>query len=144
MAITWILVANASQAHLYSSTRAKLFNGKASLSLVNQFMHPQSREKGSELVTDKLGHSGHGTFVEASEPKQQEADSFARELITLLEEGRVKQRFEDLMIIASPKFWGMLNKYLNGPLNHMLSVNIAKDYTKDNPNQLMKHLREHL
>lgn len=144
MTNTWILVANASQAHLYSSPRAKLLNGESSLTLVNQFAHPQSREKGSELVTDKLGHNGHGTFVEASEPKQHQAESFARELIALLEQGRVGLCFDDLIIIAPAKFRGMLNKYLNAPLNHMLSVNIDKDYTKDDAKELMQHLQEHL
>lgn len=144
MTTTWILIANASEAHLYTSQRAKLFNGSAELSLINNFSHPESRQKGLNLVADRLGHSGHGTFVEAAEPKQLEADHFAKELVSMLEQGRVNNQFQDLIIAAPSKFRGLLHKYINDHLQQLLSVNIDKDYTKDKANVLVKHLQEHM
>ena len=144
MTTTWILIANASEAFLYTSPRAKLFNGNAELSLISRFDHPESRQKGLNLVSDKLGHNGHGTFVEASEPKQLQAEHFARELAVMLEEGRVSNQFQDLIIAAPAKFRGLLHKYINDQLGQLLSVNIDKDYTKDKVGILVKHLQEHL
>jgi len=144
MTTIWILIANASEASIYTSPKAKLFNGNTSLSLITHFTHPQSREKDSDLVADKLGHSGHGTLVDASDPKQLEAEIFAKELLEELEKGRIKNLFDDLMIVAPPKFSGLLNQYINGQLDQMLSLNIQKDYTKDKEQTLIAHLKEHL
>ncbi len=146
MTTTWILVANASEAHLYAAQRAKLFNSSSNstLSSVNDFIHPESREKGINLVADRSGHSGHGTFVESSDPKQVEADRFAKELAVALEQGRVSNQFQDLIIAAPAKFRGLLHKYINSQLDHLVSVNINRDYTKNGTKVLVKHLQEHL
>ena len=50
MAITWILVANASQAKLYANT-----GPKKGLALVKDLKHPESREKAADLVSDRPG-----------------------------------------------------------------------------------------
>lgn len=144
MTTTWILVANASEAYLYTAQRAKLLDNQVSLSLINHLTHPESKEKGLDLVADKLGRSGHGTFVESSEPKHQQADLFARELVTVLEKGRIKKHFNDLILIASSKFRGLLYKHINDHLNQMVSVDIDKDYTKDNPSKLIAHMQAYL
>jgi len=144
MTTTWILVANASEAHLYTAQRAKLLNSNSTLSSVNDFIHPESREKGINLVADRSGHSGHGTFVESSNPRQVEVDRFAKELVVALEQGRVSNQFQDLIIAAPAKFRGLLHKYINSQLNHLVSVNINRDYTKNGTKVLAKHLQEHL
>jgi protein required for attachment to host cells len=144
MTTTWILVANASQASVYSSPRVKLFNGHAQLELVDTIEHPTSREKNLAIASDKLGHHGHGTFVESSEPKEHEMAIFAKELANYLEEGRVRHQFDDLIIVASPKFQGMIHQQMNNQLNRCLSMNIGKDYTQQSERQLISHLQEHL
>jgi protein required for attachment to host cells len=48
MSTTWILVANASQAKLYANT-----GPKKGLKLVKDLKHPESREKASDLVSDR-------------------------------------------------------------------------------------------
>lgn len=151
---TWILVANSCEAHLYTSPRAKLLtpNKKNNvLVLVGDFYHPESREKDSELVTDRLGRWGrsggrlsHGTFAEPTQPKAHEQEVFAQQLGEILENGRTANQFEDLIIVAAPKFQGKLKQKMNDKLNTLVSANIIKDYTKDTPQQLAGHLAAHL
>ncbi len=50
MSITWIMVANASQAKLFAH-----HGPKRGLELIKELMHPQSREKTSNLVSDRSG-----------------------------------------------------------------------------------------
>ena len=50
MAITWILVANASQAKLYANA-----GPKKGLKLIKDMKHPESREKAADLVSDRPG-----------------------------------------------------------------------------------------
>ena len=56
MSITWILVANASAAHLYAN-----HGPKKGLKKLKEFEHTASRDKGSDLASDRPGHyNGHG------------------------------------------------------------------------------------
>lgn len=149
MSTTWILVANASEAHLYSSPKAKLFNGDSALSTVKDFSHPASRRKNHDLIDSKSGYhqslnGGAGTFVESADPHETEMESFARELIRELNMHYQKHDFNDLIVAAPPQFHGKLNKYVNSQLNGLDVLNIDKDYTKFNGKNLAALLREYL
>ena len=141
MTLAWILVANASLARLYAIPKAKLFNGSCKLSLVKEFMHPESRLKTAELTSDI---SGNQNFVESGDPKDQEAERFAKELADALETGRVSHKYEELIISAPPQFHGTLKKYINDKIQHLISVDIKKDYTKDNSKALVAHLQSYV
>jgi len=145
MTTTWIIVANASEARIFSSPRARLVNSPTDLDLVKEINHPNSRKKSGELVADKSGayqggDSGHGAFVEPSDPKDIEVERFAKELARELEDGRVANHFQDLIIAASPHFHGMLNKQLTNNVSGLVSVNIERDYTNDSVKELLKHI----
>lgn len=145
MTTSWILVANASQAQLYQSPRAKLLNGHPHLSLLEQFSHPQSRQKLSEMVSDKSGHSGRrGTYEQSVSPKLQQADLFAKELVDHLQQARHSHLFDDLILIAPASFQGLLKKHAHGVLETCVSANIEKDFTRSNQEQLGKRLGNYL
>jgi len=130
--------------------KARLLNGGAELSLVQTFSHPSSRQKSQQLSSDKKGSfqanaaSGHGTFVETSDPKEYEAERFAKEIADALEEGRINKDYHELILVATPHFHGLLNKELNHNVTKLVSKNIEKDYTKDNDRELLAHLESFL
>lgn len=144
MSITWILVANASQAKLYAN------NGpKKGLSLLKELIHPESREKAANLVSDRPGHNqglgnGHGSYVPATDPKEHEADRFALELARELEDGRTSNAYERLIIAASAPFLGMLNGRLSTQVKGKLAESIEKDYTKLPVKELSGHLESRI
>ena len=145
MTNTWILVANSSEAKIFSVNKIKFINGKEKLSLIKEFDHPDSRKKDTEIASDKLGHYqtgglGHGSFVEATDPQKHEADNFAREVIEALEVSRVANQFRDLILVVPPHFHGLLNKHLHKPLQKLIISVIEKDYTKSPQNVLEVHL----
>ena len=149
MTTTWVLVANAAQASLYQSPKAKLFNNPDKLTLVDNYIHPESRLSGAELKTDRAGNyksgtSGHGSFVEQSNPREHEADVFAKDLAVLLNKGRVDNSFQDLILIAPASFCGMINKHLDCHVQELVSSNIHKDFTKFEDKELIKHIQTHL
>ena len=129
MSTLWVLVANASQAHLYATARLG-----GALEIVKEFSHPQSREKGLNLVTDRPGQKQtqgavHGGAVEKTDPKEVEAEKFAKELAVELDEGRTSHQFAELVLIAPPHFHGLLNKHCNPQTLNMVSKKLQKDYT---------------
>lgn len=143
---TWLLVCDASKARLYSMYKARLFIDPdyKNLELLNKFSHDASRKKNHELETDRMGTFGAGTFVEATTPKDHEAEVFAHELLSRLECGRKDGTYRDLIIIAPPAFMGLLKKHMHQELKKITCKNIEKDYTQYNEKELVENLIQHL
>lgn len=142
MEITWVLVANASTAKLYSLPESKLKGSNANLKLVKALEHPESKVKDKDQVSDRLGHFGHGDFVEETEPKEHEADKFARECSDLLNEGRINHVYKSVVIVAPPTFYGLLGKHLNKHVTGLVIKTLNSDYTKISEDELIGHLNE--
>jgi protein required for attachment to host cells len=137
---TWILIANASHARILGNS-----GPKKGLELVIEFNHPQSREKRMDLTSDKPGrvdNKGHGAFVQQTDPKKNEADHFALEVAKNLEQGRVNNTYERLILIASNPFMGLLKSRLDPHVMDKVSETIEKDYTKISDQELAEHLQE--
>lgn len=137
MAITWILVANASLAKLYAN-----LGPNKGLKLVKELIHPESRQKNADLATDRPGSMGStgGTMQPHSIPKTREAKVFAQEIAHTLYQGRATNAFKRAIIVAPPAFMGMLNNLLDAPTAHMVSDRFEKDYTKTPEPELASRL----
>src|SRR5579871_86191 len=111
---TWLLVADASKARIFSMHKALIFQqpNPANLKLIGEYSHEKSRLKGIDLETDRMGLYGSVTFEEPTSPKFHEAEQFAHELLGLLETGRVSNNYRDLILVAPPSFMGILNKHM--------------------------------
>ncbi|NMG34294.1 host attachment protein [Azoarcus sp. TTM-91] len=130
MAITWILVANASLAKLYAN-----LGPNKGLKLVKELIHPASRRKNADLVTDRPGSMAAGGVSGGAKqpqtlPKQHEAKVFAQEIAQTLYLGRAQNAFRRAIIVAPPAFMGMLNTVMDGPTAQLVSDRFEKDYTK--------------
>jgi protein required for attachment to host cells len=142
MTTAWILVANASEAKIFSNKGI----GKG-MEVVAKLSHPDSRKKASELVTDRPGHNpgtgnGHGAHQPATDPKQHEHDVFARELAQQLDLGRTANSYQRLIVVAEPHFRGLLKNAMNTQVNNLVSDAIDKDYTKLTDKELASHLEK--
>jgi protein required for attachment to host cells len=139
---TWVLVACASSAVLYDYVSRDSNTHKPALHVVEEFNHPDSRKKNTELVSDREGQyrsgSGHGNFVETSDPHQFEAKAFAIELCKKLEQSRGANQFKSLVLVAEPHFMGLLRQCIeNWPQQNVSIREILKDYTKEPVNKLL-------
>lgn len=142
---TWILVADASKARIFSTHKASLFNGDGKkISLVSEHEHPESRKRDREIASDRQGKFGSGTFVEPTDPKVHEEEVFAIELAKKLDKARSENHYHELIFIAPASFMGMLNKHLSPQLAKLINLSIEKDYTRFNENELVTHLQEYL
>ena len=140
MAITWILVANASLAKLYAN-----LGPNKGLTLVKDLIHPESRQKNGELVSDRSGAmgaagSGGGSMQPQTLPKQHEAKVFAQEIAQALYHGRTTNAFKRAILVAPPAFMGLLNAVIDGPTAQLITDRFEKDYTKTPENELGERL----
>lgn len=141
----WILIANSGNATLFTAD-----SPTASLSELMTFDNPDARVKQLELSSDRPGRSfdshGEGRHAMATEvePKEQEQIRFAKLIVDRLEQGRVENAFERLVVVAAPAFLGLLRTNFNAPLSSLLSLEIDKDYTSLRPDELRARLPERL
>ena len=141
MKTTWVLVAESSRARIFSTTKT---NGP--LTEVEILEHPQSRQHEQTLTTDLPGRDydaaglGRHAMVNSSEPKQQEAIVFARQIASVLDKNRKNNQYDQLVLMAPPGFLGILRDQLND--------NIIKMIVHEQNNNLVQHtaedIREHL
>lgn len=141
---TWVLVANAAEAKLYSSSNLRTDD----LHLFKEYNHPDSRKKVSDLVSDKPGHYdtdiGRGAF-EKGNPKKAEAEHFALELIKELKTHCVPNEVKSLIIVVPDSFYKFMIKHFDfNVYNNGKFIHIAKDYTKYTLKELMQTLKEQL
>lgn len=138
-----VLIANASEACSYLTMRL----GKP-MQLLKAYNHPESREKGSNLVSDRAGNyqtssaCHYGALAEPTSPKEVEAERFAHLLAEDLNHMLNNHQYDALVIIAPPHFHGLLNKYCHLRVRNSVIFNIEKDYTKLAEKELLSHLTE--
>jgi protein required for attachment to host cells len=145
---TWIVLANASRARILD--REPDGGGLEELA---DLVHPQSREKGSELTSDREGHAqkahgdpGHaGTAFQAhTEPRQKEHAIFASEVSRYLEEAVTQGRCSGLVLIASSPFLGELKSHLGGAAQRVVSATIPRDLSSFSGRDLVQRVTEAL
>jgi protein required for attachment to host cells len=140
MSTTWILIGNAARARLYENTGI----GKG-LRLLSEFLHPQSRMKGVDLVAERAGSTqgvgnGHASRQTATDPKQNEAEHFALEIARSLEHGRGQNKYARLILVVGSPFLGILKARLPDKVLGLMSDTLDKDYTAVNEREISKHL----
>jgi len=140
---TWILVANAAHAKLYATRNL----GNELIPIV-EFTHPQSRTKGMDLVSDKMGHyqamngTGYGSFVETTDPKTNETARFASEIANMLDQARTHNAFDRLIWIVPAQFDGVLKSRCNSQVVKKVVYTEHKNYMDLNERELNKRLVE--
>lgn len=145
----WIVSANAGKAYFFSRENAsapvekigELFNDKASLQT-----DETETDRIGQLAASKSEHSvGAPTQPSGYQPNQTPAqhytESFARNVCRFLLHGYQDGHFKQLALIASPEFLGVLRGLLDARLLAVVSLEMNKDYTQCNTNELNKHIQ---
>lgn len=138
---TWVITANSSEAHCYEAKHL----GRE-MNLVKEFYHPESREKGQDLVTDRPGlfqsRDARGGFGWRANPKDVEAEKFAILLAQELGYAHKHNQYKKLILIAPPHFNGLLSRHLDDQVLNNVSHKIDKDYTKMAEKELRSYVDE--
>ncbi len=149
---TWVLVCNAARGVLYS-TDTQL----QKLEEVQQFEHPESRAKARDLYTDDVGSRRDSTAAgggnssnhqkSGMDPHTEfhriEAEKFAKEVSDTLRAGRVHDRFDQLIVIAPPRFLGLLRQQLDTDTARRVVEEVQHDWTSvTHTRELLDRLRD--
>ncbi len=157
---TWILICDASRARLFREEPKGL-----GYTLLDEFSHVESRAHVRDLMADAQGRKpngypggvGQGSFpggttggnylgrpgaAPDTDPKEVEAQKFARELADRLEKSLNEHEFDALVLIAPPHFLGLVKSTVSGQVGKRIVGTVDKDYTWLEPRDLEARLRE--
>ncbi len=130
MSTCWVLVANSARGTIYS---ANLQLEK--LTAIHSFEHPESRVKVRELLSDDRGRTrafpggNHSAYEAPTDPHQAQGLVFARELGHALRAGRVANRYDHLVVVAPPRFLGLLRDQLDIDTRRLVWEELNHDWT---------------
>ncbi|WP_437630463.1 host attachment protein [Sorangium sp. So ce854] len=157
---TWILVSDASRAQLYREEPA----GKG-FTLLESYTHDESRARVRDLMADAHGRKPNGTpggnglvpgagggtgstylgrpgAAPDTDPKEVEAQKFARELAEVLEKGLNEHAYDALVLIAPPQFLGLLRGTVSKQVSNHVESSVDKDLSWLDGPRLTERLRE--
>lgn len=142
MTTTWILTANRSSASLFESD----WPGK-SMRRIQDIPHPQGRMQNRDIDVDKPGRSfdsfGQGRHAMSTdqEPTEHIAQQFAQDLAELLNKGRVTHAYDKLVLMAEPKFLGILRAALDANTADLVVQTVNKELPNVKEEDLVKYLK---
>lgn len=157
---SWILMCDASRAHLYREEP-----NRRGFTLLESLEHSKSRARVRDLMADAqgrkpngnpggVGHGGPpggtsgGTYLGRpgaapdTDPKEVEAQKFARELAERLEKGLNAHQYDGLVLIAPPQFLGLLKATVSQHVGKHIEATIDKDLSGLDGPRREERLRE--
>lgn len=145
---TWIVSANASRARIFCETQPN-----QPLVEVEDMLNDEARLDANEAETDRLGVTAAGksvhatggalpnkTYQPAETPEQHATAGFARHICACLERAHAQGRFDQLVLVASPEFLGVLRGEMDAQLDKLVTRELDKDYTRLPPQQLREQM----
>jgi protein required for attachment to host cells len=144
---TWILAADASAATLIVCD-----HGLGNPRVLEDFVHPASRLRDTELSTDDRGRTQPrdmgavrgSAMSQSTSPHDAEAEKFARELGGYLDEAVGAGRCGELILVAPPRFLGLLRGVLASPTSDSMRATISKDYATRPAEEVVELVRKQL
>lgn len=141
----WIVVADAGRARLFS--REKKFSP---LEEVESLVHPEARLRRQDLTSDRSGQvqesrtPGEYAAEEGTDPKDVEAQVFAREIAERLHKAHHEGRFEHLVLMADPRFLGELRKHLTGATADAVAAAVSVNLTREDVEHITRSVNSAL
>lgn len=146
MQATWIVVANGSRARIFER-----HGRQRPLHEIQDFLNDGGRVDNEELRSDGRGRFHGGgersqgdTWDPPSTPKQHESEVFSRTIADYLEQGRNEQRYEQLYLIAAPRFLGSLRQNMNKQVEKLVTAELPKDISTSRADEIAQFVQEQI
>ena len=145
MTNTWILVAHDAGARVFESRGP----GKG-IDLVETIEHPEGRMRDRDIDSDRPGRSfrkdsgdpRRAAMSRREGPHDRAVSNFARALTDKLQQARMENQYERLVLVAPPRLLGLLRSSLDGPTAQLVVGSLDKDLASSKEAELIEHLGE--
>jgi protein required for attachment to host cells len=120
------------------------------LDLLQTIENPKGRERDRDIKSDRPGRSfrknsgdpRRASMSGSEGPHERAVSDFARSLATKLRQARTQNRYGRLVLVAPPRFLGLLRSSLDGPTTQLVVGSIRKDLASSQEAELLEHLGE--
>jgi protein required for attachment to host cells len=150
METIWIVTADEGRARIFSET-----DRSQPLEEVEDMVNAPARMRTEEKYTDRLagptaaGKSIHDTggavpnkqYEPPQTPEEHEAETFGKAICAYLLKAHEERRFHKLVLVAAPKFLGVLRAEIDPRLKPLLTREINKDLTHSSGHELRAQLQ---
>jgi protein required for attachment to host cells len=142
MFTTWIVVGHRAGARIFEHRRAH------ELDLVSELDHAAGRLKNQAINSDRPGRAfdrkspGRHAVGGAETPHEHSAEAFARELAHELNAARTENRFARLVLVAEPRFLGLLRAELDHVTASLVVGDLSKDLAKADSGEVRRQLTD--
>lgn len=131
MANTWIVAADGSRARVLQVA------GPQRLVEVDNLLNPNGRLSDREINTDARGRfSGGHTGEDDVSAVEHQVELFAKRVGEYLDKARTDHRYDELVLVAPPKFLGALRKELDKEVEKLVVDELPKDLSWLNAREL--------
>jgi protein required for attachment to host cells len=140
MATTWIIAADASRARVL-----QVADRDQRLLEIEDLLNPEGRVDDRQLTTGAhpryRGSSGPASDREETGAAEHATERFAKRLGDYLDKARNERRYDELVLLAPPKFLGMVRKKLGKEVQKLVSEEIPKDLSWVNVRDLERYFK---
>lgn len=140
MGKTWYVVAHRAGARILEPT-----DQRGTLALVETFDNPEGRLMNHELESDRPGGARAGVSTGLYERHEDAhlhvAKAFARELADRLERAREQQAIGAFVLVAEPRFLGLIRQSLPKQTAALVRETIARDFHHVETHDLAERIR---
>jgi protein required for attachment to host cells len=147
--VQYVLVADGGSARFL---RVRNEDGKRSLTDVATLERISARSPARDLVTDRTGRvfdspgrTGHGAKTHARhgansdyDPHAIEVERFAKRIARRLDLERRNKSFDELVVIAEPRFLGVLRVHLTALTGRIITRQAAKDLVRSDDARILR------
>ena len=131
MANTWIVAADSSRARVLQVA------GPQRLVEIDNLLNPDGRLEDREINTDARGRfSGGHTGEDDVGAAEHRTELFAKRVGDYLDKARTEHRYDELVLVAPPKFLGMMRKTLGKEVGKLVADQVPKDLSWFNAREL--------
>jgi protein required for attachment to host cells len=151
MTVSWIVAANAGLARVFSQHGV---NGD--LEEIHDMANKDAQLRTADIESDQIGQraaskSKHSVgaptqpsgYQPHQSPDEHRTELFGREVAEFLLRGHHDHEFQQLILISSPEFLGLLRQLLDSKLTSLVKLAINKDYTHLSTKELRDHIKTH-
>ncbi len=137
----WILVADSSQARIFSAE-----NSQADLIEIETLFHPEGRlheqNMDSDLPGKNSGSQGAGghAYSDENSPKEQEEINFALRVANHLSDELNQNKYERLYMVAAPAFLGDLRNAISTRVEKHVAFSLGKNIVTLSPEDIRAYL----
>ena len=137
ISVTWVLIANRRRASVLQASLGEF-------ALIHTLENPaadETPEPGQEPGRMNLRGGARTAFEPHEDPAHAVCRQFAAEIVQYLESRRHHGSFNELVIVAPPKFLGAIRDRYSPALHRMVTHEVDQDYTEIKPPALHERLQ---